>query len=158
LFDKDKKLLKIYAYSIPFDPNLPISFIKTVKSYKNVEKSIPKVCFVDTGLYLDNYELSRAMENIVYIELRKKYGENIYYYVTPSGKEIDFLVKVNDRRLLIEVTSEPDKEHIKKALEAMSELKIKKSLIITWNHEGEEKIKKKEIKFIPLWKWLIKGN
>ena len=29
-------------------------------------------------------------------------------------------------------------------------------LIITWDTEKEEKIKGKNIKFIPLWQWLLK--
>jgi len=30
--------------------------------------------------------------------------------------------------------------------------------VITWEYEGEEKFKKKIIKFIPLWRWLVEFN
>jgi len=32
------------------------------------------------------------IENIVFLELLRKYN-NIYYYMTKSGKEIDFYIK-----------------------------------------------------------------
>jgi len=37
----------------------------------------------------------------------------------------------------------------------MEETRVKKGLIITWNHEEERKQKGKKIKIVPLWKWLL---
>ena len=40
-------------------------------------------------------------------------------------------------------------------LKASEELRCKNLIIITGEKEGEEEIKGKKIKFIPLWKWLL---
>jgi len=40
-------------------------------------------------------------------------------------------------------------------IRASKELNCPHLLIITSNDEGEEEIKNKKIKFIPLWKWLL---
>ncbi len=65
-------------------------------SYKNIEKSIPKIFLVDTGLYLENWELSMALENTVFMDLKRKgliENENIFHYFTKNNREIDFLIK-----------------------------------------------------------------
>ena len=43
-------------------------------------------------------------------------------------------------------------------LKASKELKCKNLLVITEDEEGEETIKGRKIKFIPLWKWLLKKD
>jgi len=51
---------------------------------------------------------------------------------------------------------EPDtrKRELKAFLEASNELGCEDMLLLSWDHEKEEKIERKKIKFIPLWKWL----
>jgi hypothetical protein len=44
---------------------------------------------------------------------------------------------------------------IKSLIKASEELKCNNLLIITWDEEGEEKIKGKKIIYKPLWKWLL---
>ena len=39
---------------------------------------------------------------------------------------------------------------------ASKELHCNNLLVITWDYEAQEKIEGKTIKFIPLWKWLLK--
>jgi len=63
---------------------------------------------------------------------------------------------------LIQVTFASSKEEIgmreKRALiKASAELKCDDMLIITWDYEAEEEFKGKQIKIIPLWKWLLKN-
>lgn len=121
-------------------------------SYKNTEKSLPKTYFVDTGLYQYSWNLSRSLENIVFLELLRKGKKTCYYYITKSGQEIDFYL--SPENTLIEVTYDYDQEHLQKIVKAMKEVKAKKCLIITWDYEGEEIVNRKRIKLIPLWKWL----
>jgi len=121
-------------------------------TYKDIEKSIPKIYLADVGLYQESLELGRALENIMFLELLKK-GKDIYYYITKSGQEIDFYLK--SEKLFIEVTYDYDEGHVKRMIKAMEETRVKKGLIITWNYEEEKKQKGKKIKIVPLWKWLL---
>ncbi|BFI73422.1 ATPase [Nanoarchaeota archaeon] len=105
-----------------------------------------------TNLFEQGINLGRKVENLVFIELLRKY-KNIYYYITKSGKEIDFYVL--DKKILIEVSLENNEEDIKKLKEAMNELKINNGYIITWDYEDEIDLGNKKIKYIPLWKFLL---
>jgi predicted AAA+ superfamily ATPase len=44
---------------------------------------------------------------------------------------------------------------VKGLVRAMEEFNIKKGLIITEDFEGDEKVRNKEIIYMPLWKWLL---
>ncbi len=132
------------------------SVYRFFKTYKDIEKSIPKIYFVDPGLYVENWSLSRAMENIVFIELLKRYENNIYYYITKDQTEIDFYIP--KQRLLVEVCFDQDIDHEKKLVKGMKELKLKKATIITWNYEDEKRIDQYQIHYVPLWKWLLNSS
>ena len=47
-------------------------------------------------------------------------------------------------------------QELKNILKFMENFNVNKALLITQDKEGEEKINGKKIKFIPLWKWLLK--
>lgn len=74
---------------------------------------------------------------------------------------MDFVLKDGSKiKQLIQVTYASSKEEIemreKRALiKASEELKCDNMLIITWDYEAEEEFKGKQIKIIPLWKWLF---
>ena len=126
-------------------------------SLKEIEQSKPKIYVIDNGIikvfaHKISENVGRLMENIVFLELRRKYNENIFYYVTKDNKEIDFLI---ENQQAIEVTYDLDQEHIKKMIKALDELKIKRGLIITWNHEDVVEEDGKTIEITPLWKWLL---
>ena len=91
------------------------------------------------------------------IELRRRKGL-IYYWKNHQQKEVDFVIK-NGKCVeeLIQVTFANNKTDIKeRETEALfaagKELRCRNLLVITWDYEGEEK----GIRFIPLWKWLLK--
>ena len=128
-------------------------------SLKEIEQSKPKIYVIDNGIikvfaHKISENVGRLMENIVFLELRRKYkeNENLFYYVTKDNKEIDFLI---ENQQAIEVTYDLDQEHIKKMIKALDELKIKRGLIITWNHEDVLEKDGKTIEIKPLWKWLL---
>lgn len=105
-------------------------------------------------------DIGRLYENIVAIELKRK-GKEIYYWKNPQHEEVDFVVKEGLKvRQLIQVCwsineYKTKEREIKALLKAGKELKCKTLLIITGDKEGEEKIKEKTIKYIPLWRWLL---
>ena len=71
----------------------------------------PKLFFYDTGIchFLHLRELPQAIigsafENSIFVELVKKYGsEKINYWRSHSQNEVDFILKLNDKILPIEV-------------------------------------------------------
>ena len=131
-----------------------------VKSYKKREMLGFKSYLVDNGLLTIQgiEDKSILLENMVFTELLKrgyKPNENLFYYLTRKGEEIDFLIKEGEKIDLIEVSYELDGKHIKRLGNAMNEIGIKEGIIITWDYEDEIKMNGKMIKAVPLWKWLL---
>ena len=129
-------------------------------SLKKSEQTLPKIYLVDNGiLYINGVrEKGKLMENLVLVELKRR-DKNVYYW--SNSYEIDFVV-TNGKKIeqLIQVcydisNYETKEREIKALLKASKELKCKNLFCITWDFEGEEKIERKKIKFVPLWKWLL---
>ena len=130
-----------------------------------------KIYCMDTGIissigFKISENIGRLMENLVLIELLRKRSYwypnlEIFYWKDYQQREVDFVIKEGLKvKQLIQVTYSSDKNEIEKReiralLKASDLLKCKNLLIITWDYEGEEEIKNKVVKFIPLWKWLI---
>jgi len=110
--------------------------------------------------------MGKKMENCVFLELLRKTNKNplldFYYWRDNQGREVDFVIKRGmEVKQLIQVTyasskDEVDKREIKGLLKASELLKCKNLLVITWDYEAIEETKGKQIKFVPLWKWLVK--
>ena len=106
--------------------------------------------------------LGRLYENIVGVELIKRFGrENIFYWKGAGDREVDFVIKkgMNVDRL-VQVCYDIDDEKVKmRELEALvkasDEFGCDNLYVITCEFEGKEKINKKSINFIPLWRWLM---
>jgi hypothetical protein len=100
------------------------------------------------------------LENLVFLELRRKFQE-IYYYKTTNNLEVDFLIKSGKNDLkLIQVADNLDNEKTRQrelnALEiAMDELKLKTALILTEDTEEEIELKGKVLRVKPIYKWLL---
>ncbi|RLI90342.1 MAG: AAA family ATPase, partial [Candidatus Altiarchaeales archaeon] len=110
-------------------------------------------------------DIGKRMENVVFLELLRKTNKHpllsFYYFKDYQGREVDFVVKECLKvKQLIQVTyasdrDEIDEREIKSLLKASELLKCKDLLCITWDYEGEEEFKGREIKFVPLWRWLL---
>lgn len=132
-------------------------------SYKDVESSIPKIYLVDNGLLsLQGIrDMGRLIENIVFVELKRKGIKDFFYYRSTSDREVDFVIRDGKTvKELIQVCYDIDnfstKERETRALlNGSKELNCDDLLIITWDYEAEEDVSGKMIKYIPLWKWLI---
>ncbi len=140
---------------------------------KDQEQYPKKVYCVDTGIInsvLKSFSenLGRLMENLVAIQLLRKnsLNENFWlaYWKDTQGREVDFIIKQGTKvKQLIQVTyasgkDEIDKREIRALLKASELLKCRNLLVITWDYEAIEQIKGKQVKFMPLWKWLLKKS
>ncbi|PIY97274.1 MAG: hypothetical protein COY66_00045 [Candidatus Kerfeldbacteria bacterium CG_4_10_14_0_8_um_filter_42_10] len=86
----------------------------------------------------------------------------IYYWKDYLQNEVDFEIKQGPKiKTLIQVCqdlseNEAKEREVKSLIKAGKELKCKDLVIISRDKEGEEIIDKVKIKFVPLWKWLLK--
>ena len=129
-----------------------------------------KIFCIDTGMvdsigFKFSENRGKILENAVAIELQRKEHTNeklkTFYWRDYNQNEVDFAIK-QDKKIvqLIQANNISSKEdlkerEVKSLLKASDELKCKNLLIITWDYEGEQKVKNKTISFIPLWKWLL---
>lgn len=144
-------------------------------SYKIKEQlsSIKKIYCIDNGFvhakaFNSSQNLGRLYENLVAIELKKRElsGKiNFYYWKNQQQEEVDFVVKEGTKiKQLIQVcfdiiNLETKNREVRALIKASKELRCNNLLIITENTEKEEKVEwfgdKANIKYIPLWKWLL---
>ncbi|MBI2676087.1 MAG: ATP-binding protein [Candidatus Aenigmarchaeota archaeon] len=154
----------LYTYLGYFYDSLVVYPLKKFSySYKDTEASIPKIYFADNGLLHSQgiRDHGRLMENLVFLELQKKWGENLFYYRSPDGKEVDFVIRENRRvKQLVQacynienyITKERE---INGLLKASEDLKCDNMTVITWDQEGQEDAGGKKIVYMPLWRWLL---
>ena len=103
-----------------------------------------------------------ALENMIFVELRRTL-ENVFYYKTKEGDEIDFAVGADSDIQLIQVCWELGKQdktrqrEIRALLVAMEELNRSQSWIITAYEEEEYQDKNtgRVIHIVPAYKWLL---
>lgn len=128
-----------------------------------------KVYAIDTGLvkhiaFQFSKKQGRYLENIVYLELRRRYKE-IFYYKTENNLEVDFLIREGTKiELLIQVTEslyDPNtrEREYKALIKAMDELNVEKGLVLTQDDEPADP-SYPQIEVVAIYKWLliIKGN
>jgi len=167
--------------------SLDISSVHTVKRYvdfsvsafliyvlnryshkvKEQIKSPKKVYLMDTGIanaqaFQFSYDRGKYLENIVFLELlRRGHRPNleIFSYKTKNNKEVDFYL--NNKQLIQVCYDISDKKTKDRELSALivagKELLCDDLQVLTYNQEGIDKVGNKEIRFIPVWKWLLKS-
>lgn len=120
-----------------------------------------KVYFIDTGLALNtgfrvSGEFGRLLENMVFIELKRK-GMEIFYY--KEKKECDFVFrhagKFNAIQVCYDFNEENKEREIRGLIEALNEFRLSKGLILTYDQEDEFTVEGKKIIIKPVWKWLL---
>jgi len=133
-------------------------------SLKSQQKSLKKFYAIDPGLanavsFRFSEDKGRLLENCVFLELKRRKQE-IYYYKTANGNEVDFLIKQGKSPLLIQVSwsladNKTKQREIRSLVKAMKELKTNKAIILTYNSQGELKLNNKKISIMPVFKWLL---
>lgn len=127
--------------------------------------------FISAKAFKLSKDIGRIYENTVAVQLKKSElsGEiAVFYWKNQQQQEVDFVVKKNTKiKQLIQVCYDIEelavkKREIRSLILASKELKCGNLLIITHDYEAEKNEEwfgiKRKIKFIPLWKWLLKKN
>ena len=104
-------------------------------------------------------DFGQRMENIIFLHLRRETQE-VFYYRTRSGYEVDFCTGKDNDLKLIQVCKDLSNEEtrtreIRSLKEAMSELNTDHSLIITMDQDEALKLDEGTIRILPIWKYLL---
>lgn len=132
------------------------------KSLREQWRNPRKIYSVDVGFktamdYPLSADVGRVIENIVFLELRKK-TEQIYYF---KGKqEVDFYYVLDGREHLLNVCYEMEssatrEREIRGLVEAMNRFSLKEGTIVTSDHKELIKAADGKINVVPLGEWLL---
>jgi len=109
-----------------------------------------------TFKFSDNYW--KLLENIVFIELYRKFGENIFFL--KNWSETDFIINKKDN-IVFQVCYDLNKENYDReiawCLDWMNKFNINNSILITLEKDEEIIIEWKIIKVIPFYKWILEA-
>ena len=100
------------------------------------------------------------LENMIFVHLRQR-TEDLYYYRTKKGQEIDFIWLGDQNTInLVQVAltlndPQTEKREISSMFQAMDELSIQESTIVTMADEGTIEDNGKTINKVPAWKYLL---
>lgn len=117
-----------------------------------------KYYFVDNGLlnlFLID-PVTSLLENLVAISLKKKYGEELYFY--QQNIEVDFYIP--GASLAVQVSYSLKEEETRRRetaalLKIAAAMKTNTLLLITYDEEETIMEGGQEITVIPIWKWLL---
>lgn len=138
---------------------------------KSQIKSDKKLYCIDNGLIsAKGFRIfdrpSELYENAAAVHLWKKHGRGLFYYKSQQGDyEVDFAVREGTRiTQLIQVYYDLDHQktqerEFRALVTASKELRCDNLVVLTNDYEAEKTFewfgKKRKIKCIPLWKWLM---
>lgn len=121
-----------------------------------------KIYSVDNGLrnqvsFRFSEDSGKLLENTVFLQLKRS-GKDIYYY--KNKRECDFVIKQKTKIVeaiqVTDVLSAANRERELNGLTAaMESFDLKKGLIITRSQEEKFKTQGREIRVLPIYKWLL---
>ncbi len=159
----------LYSYFEYFEEAyLVFPLRKFSHNLREIEKSLPKIYIIDSGL-INAYSsrsggsIGRLMENAVFLELRRREKE-LYYFKDERGREVDFVV-VEDGIVsgLIQVSyslDEPEtfEREVSALMSASEKLNCDSLTIINWERDDTIEVEGKKVRLLPLWKFLLGGE
>jgi len=127
-----------------------------------------KVYSIDTGLSKRvSFEVGKRkgdlLENIVYLQLKRSFDE-LYYFKTKQGYEVDFLVKQREKvthLIQVSLTLEDEKtrkRELRALVKASQELKYSEDMklwLITMDESSLEIVDGFEIELVNVLEWLV---
>lgn len=134
----------------------------------------PKKAYcIDTGMALAigfsfGENRGKIMENAVAVELSRKAHQfpelELYYWKDHQQREVDFILKKGRKVIqLLQVCYDPSnistrEREVQSLLKASKELRCTNALIITFDHQEEQRVQGITIHYVPLWRWLLTGT
>jgi predicted AAA+ superfamily ATPase len=115
------------------------------------------VASISSGILVNSGHL---LENLVFLTLRRLHQE-IYYYKTKTGKEVDFIVPVRGGNpVLVQVCEtlrnpETRKREMTALTEAMAEQGVAEGTIVTRDEEEQMSGEPGTIRVVPAWRFLL---
>ena len=107
----------------------------------------------------DSYDQGHLLENLVFVELKRR-NKDLFYFKDKG--ECDFITFRKGTSIplqAIQVTYELNKQNrdreLKGLSEAMEHFNLKEGLILTFDQEEEIDLSNKRVLVKPVWKWLI---
>ena len=134
-------------------------------SLKKQQKAFKKFYSIDVALaknasFKFSEDKGRVLENAVFLEFKSR-GDDLYYYKTKEGLEVDFFTGANGKnKELIQVSWSIKDEAVRKRetkslFLAMEELKMKKGMILTYGENDIIKKDDKEIIVRSVYRWML---
>ncbi len=154
-FSKDM-LFKYYKY---FLKSMLVSEVRVFEesTYKRM-RNPAKIYLIDTGICrrVTSMDAGRILENIVYLELRRRKYDIFYFQ---GRNECDFIAKKADSFLPIQVTFELTNDNKERetegVIEACKRLHVGKGMLLTNDDEVELTKEGVALQVMPVWKWLL---
>lgn len=144
--------------------NSYLVFLISKQSYSLKENVFAnkKVYLIDNSIaynlgYRYSNDTGRFLENLILVELKRR-NEDIYYF---SDKyECDFVLKEGTSirqaiQVCYELNSDNRDREYHGLLEVLKYFDLKDGLIITYDQEEDVTVEEKNIKILPVWKWLL---
>jgi uncharacterized protein len=133
------------------------------KMHKNITKqTVQKIYLIDHSFssmrkYAFSQNSGRKLENIIYIELKRREKEIFTYQDT---HECDFIVKEGLHvtqviQICQELTQENSQREIQGLIKASNTYNVTNALLITLDYEDEKNVDGLHIKIVPAWKFLL---
>ncbi len=168
-YKHDRNLL--YEYAEYLSDTFMIFYLpKFSKSIYKRESYLKKIYVIDGfSIYAQERSLSKDLENLIFLELRKKgfkEGETLFYYKS-DYIECDFLLTGRDgvfaaMQVSHFLNEENKSRELRGLTKAMEEFNLNEGLIITKNQSDRftytYKSRKYQISVIPAWKWALQGS
>lgn len=123
------------------------------------KETFKKRYYFDNGL-LNNFLIApepKLLENLVAITLKKRYGDNLFYY--SKNVEVDFFIPEHRRAVQASysIAANDTGQREVRALLKLAEVYTLDSLeIVTFNEDGTIRENGRTIAVTPIWKWLLK--
>ena len=130
-----------------------------------------KIYCIDSGLrnvvgFRFSSDVGRLYENIVYLQLRRRFRDIYYWKANGNGGiikngEVDFVIMEGNKviqaiQVCYDIESAEVRE-IKALLKCLDEFDLKEGVIVTGRVKKTEVHDKKLIHYIPLWEWLLEN-
>jgi predicted AAA+ superfamily ATPase len=158
---QNKKVSKdtLYTLSEYAQETMYFYFVPIYSNSKAVQMVNPKkVYLIDNGLanclsMKATKDLSWYYENLVFIELLRR-GFSMYYH--RGNNECDFIAVDGNKKQVIQVTLDGSKEEeLAGLMEGMAAAKVNDGILITKDEDRTFEKDGKNIRCVPLWKWLL---